>query len=506
MRGVLSRLMILVLALFAVTAPARADDVSAASRSIVRVAVGQVQADGSVAIIGHGTGFAVGPNRIVTNAHVVAMAIANPDTVRLGIVPSEGSPPSPARIILVDPARDLALLEMTEGRLPVLTLFSGRLDPGMAVAALGYPGNVDLATAQSAEDLLQPRPPSRSVGIFSDVRQGDLGATLVHTASIARGNSGGPLVDSCGRVIGVNRMITRNDMGDSTFGFAIPTAALIEFLQEAHQPFRAIATECVSVESRQRAESDRAEQERQQRASDEAVRTRAADERRNHALVAIEEARETRLYLSILLLVLALGSMGAAGILYVKDKPRPAIGAGVAALILLIASTVVFLTRPSLNVSDDDLAADTVAADPAVRFVGQNLCQLDRSRSRITVTTDDRVPLGWTADGCVNNATQYAQDGATWRRVLVPNEDQTVTLTEFSPGNGEYVVTRYLLSADAMNAARQLRRRVEQKACTADLDIRARMADQQRDLVRTLPRQFNERLVYRCAPAAPAAG
>lgn len=498
MKGLLSRLTILVLALLAWSAPARADDVSAASRSVVRVAVGQIQ-DGGVAIIGHGTGFAVGPNRIVTNAHVVALAVSNPDTVRIGIIPSEGSPPSPARIILVDPARDLALLEMDTGRLPVVSLYTGRLDPGMAVAALGYPGNVDLATASTAEELIQPRPPSRSGGIFSDVRQGDTGATLVHTASIARGNSGGPLVDACGRVIGVNRMITRNDMGDSTFGFAIPTSAVIEFLQQARQPFRAIATECVSVEARQRADLDRAEQDRQQRAADEALRTRAADERHARALAAVEDSRENRLFLAILLLVLALGAMGGGGVLFVKDKPRPgAIVAG-AAFILLVAAAAVFLSRPS---RDLDNAPDTPEAQAAAH-VGDNVCTLDRERSRVTVTTDDRVPFNWTADGCVNRQTQYAEDGGAWRRVLVPNEEQAVTLSEFTPATGDYVVSRYLLSADAMRAARQLRRRVEQKACTADADIRARMADQQRELVRALPRQFNERLVYHCAAVTP---
>ena len=51
-----------------------------------------------------------------------------------------------------------------------IPLYLGPLDDGAAVAALGYPGNVDLATARSADDYITPLPPTRSVGIFSNVR------------------------------------------------------------------------------------------------------------------------------------------------------------------------------------------------------------------------------------------------------------------------------------------------------------------------------------------------
>jgi V8-like Glu-specific endopeptidase len=492
------RLLLRLIAVLGFAAPAQADDISAASRSVVRVVVVAVEGD-QIADFGHGSGFAVGPNRIVTNAHVVALAVQNPDGVSIGVVPSEGSTAYSAHIVAVDPARDLALLEMDEGTVPVVPLFTGQLDPGQAVAALGYPGNVDLATARSMQDYVRPLPPTRSMGNFSDVRQGDSGATLVHTADIARGHSGGPLVDACGRVIGVNRMITRNDMGDSTFGFAIPIAAVAEFLREANQGFRSIGTPCVSAETRQREEAERAERERLARQEDEAGRSRQAEERHARALASIEDSRETRLYISVLLLVLSLGAMGAGGILFMKDRTRPAIAAGAVAGFLLISSAIVFLTRPSLDAASADDEEQAEAADLS-RFVGENNCRIDRERSRVTVTNEDRVRLTWAENGCVNQSTQYAQDGQVWRRVLVPNAEQNVTMSEFNPQSGDYVVSRYLLSATAMDRARQLRRRIDQKACTDDRDLLDRMADQQRDLVRALPAQPNERLVYRCEP------
>lgn len=495
--------LLLFLALFALAAPARADDISAASRSVVRVAVGSADGD-QVTLIGHGTGFAIGGNRIVTNAHVVAPAVADPANIRIGVVPSEGSQPSAARIIAVDPARDLALLEMLDGALPVVPLFIGRLLPGTAVAALGYPGNVDYATARSIEDFLQPRPPSRSIGNFSDMRQSETGPALVHTADIARGHSGGPLVDSCGRVVGVNVAITNNEMGDSSFGFAIPVDSLVEFLREAGQPFRTVAGECVSAEARLREEAERQDRTARERAADEANRLREADLRRADQLAAIKDARETRVGIAVLLLVLCLGAGGAAGVLFVKDKPRPATIAGGAAAMLLIASAIVFFSRPGLDSLKDEpsesVDGDSGEGAGADRFVGQNSCRLVPERSRVTVSDDAALQLAWDGRGCVNQSTQYAKDGEIWRRVLVPNEEQTVSVSEFDPATGEYVVVRYLLSARAMEEARRLRRRVEQKACTGDEEARTRMADQQRDLIQALPDRPNERLVYACEP------
>ena len=487
------------LAYAAAPATAQSDDISAASRSVVRVAVAQFEGE-QIVDFGHGSGFAVGPNRVVTNAHVVALAVSDPDNVRIGIIPAEGSAPGPARIIAVDPARDLALLEFQGGRLPAATLFTGQVAGGAAVAALGYPGNVDLATGQSFEDMLKPRPPSRSMGNFSDTRTSPVGPTMVHTADIARGHSGGPLVDACGRVVGVNVALTNNEMGDASFGFAIPAPLLLAFLREAGQAAGANSGPCISSEQRERAEAERAQRSERERDADEAARLRAADERRARALAMVEETRETRLYLALLLLVLALGAMGAAGILVLKNLNRSAIAAGAVAAGLLIASAWMFLTRPGLN--DVMPEEEAKAGEAADRFVGRNSCRLDRERSRVTVSDEPVVALSWNAQGCVNETTQYAQDGAVWRRVLVPNQEQTVTVSEFDPASGQYVVSRYLLSARAMEQARQLRRRVEQKACTSDAEARLRMADQQRDLVEALPQRPNERLVYACEPGS----
>src|SRR5687768_2440223 len=107
-KGTITHLFLALLGLLALASPARAqDDVAAASRGVVRVVVVQVE-DGEIIDFGHGSGFAVAPNRIVTNAHVVELAIADPANVVIGVVPSEGSQSYGARVVAVDRSRDLA--------------------------------------------------------------------------------------------------------------------------------------------------------------------------------------------------------------------------------------------------------------------------------------------------------------------------------------------------------------------------------------------------------------
>jgi len=500
------RLLIMLLALFALAAPARADDISAAGRSVVRVVV-IVFEEGEVAGFGHGSGFAVAQGRIVTNAHVVAPALEGRD-VAIVIVPSEGAQGIRAHILTADPARDLALLQLDQqGSIPPIPLYTGPLDDGAPVAALGYPGNVDLATARSAEDYITPLPPARSVGIFSNVRPINGITTLLHTANIARGHSGGPLLDACGRVLGVNTLITRNQDGDAPFAFAVANRELTAFLRGARQPFLAVDTECVSMAERLRQDQQRDEDEARTRAAAAAAAADKARETRALNLAQVEERRETRLAIAILFLVLALVGFGGAGIMLQKDRIRPAKILGGAGAGFLLLAIVAFLARPSLASAEAEAPGNAVqAAAPPGRFAGRNLCHLVRERSRVTVSPVNDVPLDWADNGCVNARTQYARNGEVWTRILVPSGEQAVSVLQFSPGTGDYVVTRYLLDAATMARVRALRRDVDVKSCTPDAEARTILADQQREIDAVLPHLPNERLVYACENqgAAPA--
>ena len=115
--------------------------------------------------------------------------------------------------------------------------------------------------------------------------------------------------------------------------------------------------------------------------------------------------------------------------------------------------------------------------------------------------TDD-VTLGWRDDGCVNGRTQYAEtaDGKRWERILVPNEEATVSVLAYDPAARTYSNTRYLLSAAQMGAARKLRANVKVKACEGNAAAIANLATQQAAIRDALPSLPNERLVYACKP------
>ena len=65
-------------------------------------------------------------------------------------MPSEGDKSYQGRVIAYDARADLALIEFKGASLPPAALYTGPIGEGDAVVALGYPGNVDLATARSA--------------------------------------------------------------------------------------------------------------------------------------------------------------------------------------------------------------------------------------------------------------------------------------------------------------------------------------------------------------------
>lgn len=510
MSDAMTRFLALLLALFALMpmlSPAHAaDDISAASRSVVRV-VTVAMVDGEVVGFGHGSGIAISPTRIVTNAHVVESAVQYPNNVALGVVPSEGQKSYAGKLIAIDTARDLALIEITEARLPTAAIYTGPLESGADVVALGYPGNVDLATARSANDYITPRTPTRSEGNLSNTQAVDGVAMLIHTAKISRGNSGGPLVDGCGRITGINTAITRADDGDSPFAFAIAGRELTRFLADAGQSYASIGTPCVSLAEADA--RDRAAIDAELRASAEAdaAKNAAAQLDRELKQARAEEAalasRENRIALAGVLFVIGALAAGAGLLFYSQKNLRNAKIAGGAGAALMLGAAVLFVTRPDAHAEvAADEAAVPAASEPKLAE-GNFLCTIRPDRSRITVSATTDVPMTIGGGGCVNDRTQYAQgsDGR-WQRILVPKDEATVTVASIDAAGRDYRVDRYLLDAETMTKAREIRAGVSLKSCTADPDALAGLAAQQDAIRSALPASPNERLVYRCQPAA----
>lgn len=490
------------------------DDVTATERSVVRV-VTVATVLGQVVGFGHGSGFAVAPNRIVTNAHVVGDAEEFPDNVVIGIVPSEGSRSYQGRLIRIDRRRDLALVEIVDGRVPAASVFTGPVPQREQVFALGYPGNVDVATARSADDFIRPRSPLASDGIVSARDRISNTDVLVHDADIARGNSGGPLVDACGRVIGVNAFISRADEGDSPFSFAVSVRELAQFLQDAGQRFTGVASECLTVaEAAARDGALDAEGRRAAAiaAEREAGRREARAQELERLKAEVQSRRETYIALAIVLFGAAVLA-GAASFMYAgQNKPRERRAAILAGALLALAALIVFLLRPSpadVRLPDPERTQAPVPADP-VALTGNLVCTIDRNRGRITVSAGEDTALSIDGDGCVNGRTQYVRgpDGL-WSRTLVPDADATISRVSYNERNGTYVVRRYLMSLEGMQSARRQRGDADARGCTADPERLAALVAREGAIAAILPPRPNEELVSQCravaAPAAPAA-
>ncbi|MBB3860603.1 S1-C subfamily serine protease [Novosphingobium hassiacum] len=508
-------LALLLLALSAPIALADPADISAASRSVVRVVI--IQNDGDRAsLITHGSGFAVTPNLIVTNAHVVEQ-LRRDDTLIAGVVPAEGRNGYPARLIAYSPANDLALLRIEGGgTLTPITLFPGAPDDGAEVYALGYPGNVDLAQGLSMADLVTPQEAVKTRGYLSGGRSSRSFDTLLHTAPIGSGNSGGPLLDTCGRVLGINSFGTVSDNGtDSAFYFAISMRELAAFLKRAKVEPHVSGLPCRSIADLDRAESERAAGEQARRAAQTEAqaeqRRMSTDKARREAELAVFSERDNGLALAALLLVGALAAGGWGMVQASKNRGRferkYIFGAGT----LLLAAVVTWFLRPPLS-AIESRAKDALAqgapetsasgsASPAKSDNGSLLCVLDPQRSRVTVSEITDVPLEWSEQGCVNGKTQYglAQDG--WSRILVPNGEETISVNSYDPDTQTYTVERFLVGLEAMTKARAERAKLSAPACGAGEDAARRFGSSQQAIKALLPPEPNERMRYNCQVA-----
>lgn len=487
-----------------------ASDIAAATRSVVRIAVFS-SADGQRTLIGYGSGVAVTADRIVTNAHVAEPARSD-ESVTFTVIPSEGSATYSARLLASSPNKDLALLQIAgNGRLIPASFFSGIVGDGADVFAIGYPANVDIALEQSEADVLRPSPPVKTRGTISSGRSSKSVESLLHTAPIAPGSSGGPLADSCGRVIGINSFGSVADGGGAEFYFAISVREVITFLQSNDVNLAAVSSECRSVAELTRAEAEReaalrAKVETEARIAAELKRSREGKVRSDAEHAVIGE-RENHIALATLLLVLSAVAGGAAWQFAEREQPdRFKIAAGVGGTALAL-SIIVFFARPSFDEVDErvraamtenlknDIAGKGTAGSPDN---GKRRCVLQPERSRVTVSDTSDVLFTWSKNGCVNGRTQYVENAGTWSRSFVPNSEAQVSVVSYDPQNKLYRIERYLLGLDAMEKARVARQRYEVTKCSPDPETAGKIDNMNKAVREVLPSSPNEILVFAC--------
>jgi V8-like Glu-specific endopeptidase len=503
----------LLLALLALPAAAEPGDIDAAARGVVRVVlIGE--RNGEFVPVTHGTGFAVSPTRIVTNAHVIQEAMQD-DTLRIGVVPSEGKGGTFARVLAVSPRNDLALLEIGKGtlRLPPLALAGGVSGDLGEVSAVGYPMNVDLAQGLGIDDIFRPQPPVKSRGFLSGERPSRQFDSLLHTAPIARGNSGGPLLDACGRVLGVNSFGADSGGSDAEFYFAVSLRELLPFLRANGVEPVVNALPCRSIDELNAEERQRLEAEQAAARERLAQRAQADGAARETAQLAAQmeviEARENAMALALIALLAVVGSGFAAAVWRraPETRKRAAFAAALAGVAGL-GAIVLWLTRPGLAEIEDRVAAalatksDNEAgdapADGATTAEGAMICTLVPERSRVTTARTDDVAFDWAADGCVNTRTQYGLSaGGEWSRVLVLEDEAAVAVNRYDPATRTFRTDRYLLGQAAMDKVRAAREQYTPPACGVSEAART-LGEQQSAIIALLPEAPNERLVYDC--------
>jgi S1-C subfamily serine protease len=192
-------------------APVPAPDPGAVAGSTVRRAAQSI-----VKIVGYaaacqqgqeGSGAVVAERRVVTNAHVVA-GVDHP-TVQVGGV----GPKLPARVVLFDPKRDIAVLAVDGLRARVLATADGNLRKAADALVAGFPGNGGFkAGAARVRDVIS--------AVGEDIYGGPGVTREVYSlyGEVEPGNSGGPLLSKNGELAGI---VFARSLDDRHTGYAL---------------------------------------------------------------------------------------------------------------------------------------------------------------------------------------------------------------------------------------------------------------------------------------------
>lgn len=195
---------------------------------------------------GTGSGFFVAPGILVTNHHVIEGAKSDKVLVTskaLGKI-------HVAQVIAAarDEGRDYAILKVEGdlGQSKPLEL-SSRAEKLEQVVAAGYPGLL-IQNDPKFQELREGNVSAVPELVFSEgIVSTKLDLTpqvIAHTAIISQGNSGGPLVDRCGRVLGINTLIQTRDHSTHQANLSLVATDVVQFLGQNGINIQVAAGQC----------------------------------------------------------------------------------------------------------------------------------------------------------------------------------------------------------------------------------------------------------------------
>jgi S1-C subfamily serine protease len=182
-----------------------------------------------------GSGFVVSTDGyILTNAHVVVDNGQRASSVTVAFKGAgEGTQTTrvAAKVVGVDETSDVALLKVDPAKAPALQPVplgnSSAVPVGEPVVAIGNPLGYDFSVTSGIVSATDRNLQSPNGSIIGNGIQTD--------AAINEGNSGGPLFDSTGHVIGINEQIASQSGGNQGLGFAVPINTAVSVMRQLQQ-------------------------------------------------------------------------------------------------------------------------------------------------------------------------------------------------------------------------------------------------------------------------------
>ncbi|MBU0725338.1 MAG: serine protease [Alphaproteobacteria bacterium] len=218
---------------------------TSALRERLRAATAMVLAGDSA-----GTGFFIAPDLLMTNRHVAEEATNGEVAVTSRAI---GRVVKGQVIALSqkqdDRAIDYALIRVPDAKPTQVLGLTSQYDALQPVVAAGYPGFLTMADDSMwrllAGDLTAAPALVLNKGSIQAVQTLPTGdEVLVHSTDISQGNSGGPLVDACGRVVGINSFIRIDAENAGRASYALSARGIAAFISGLGQRLALDTAEC----------------------------------------------------------------------------------------------------------------------------------------------------------------------------------------------------------------------------------------------------------------------